>query len=73
MYHVQSRQLHISLIDFLCNYNLKIYVWLPELYVYHAQSLDPLELELQRVVSCHVGARNQTSVLGQERWRCKLK
>ena len=27
------------------------------------KTLDSLELELQLVVSCHVGARNQTQVL----------
>jgi hypothetical protein len=26
-------------------------------------ALDPLELELQTVVSCHMGAENQTQVL----------
>lgn len=28
--------------------------------------MDPLELQLQAVVSCHVGARNQTQVLQKE-------
>lgn len=28
-------------------------------------ALDPLEKELEMVVSCHVGARNGTQVLGR--------
>ena len=30
------------------------------------RAVEPLEVELQTVVSCHVGARNQTQVLEEQ-------
>lgn len=36
------------------------------------RGLDPLGLELESVVSCHVGTGNQSHALWESRWRPQL-